>query len=220
MTAVIDEAHSGARLDKALAGLVPSLSRERLKALILEGHVTGKRGVAVRDPSAKVASGQTFTIALPEPVDAEAAAQDIPLAVVLRGRAPDRGRQARRACGAPGGRQSRRHLGQCPAAPLRGAAVRHRRRRSAPASSTASTRTPRGCWSSPRSDAAHEGLARQFADHDIERALPRDRARPSPMPPSGTIDTWIGRGSDRDRKKMAVVREGRGKHAVTHYRTL
>jgi 23S rRNA pseudouridine1911/1915/1917 synthase len=43
-----------------------------------------------------------------------------------------------------------------------------------------------------------------------------------PAPPAGTVDTWIGR-SERDRKKMAVLsgeKGGRGKHAVTHYRTL
>ncbi len=39
------------------------------------------------------------------------------------------------------------------------------------------------------------------------------------MPAAGTVDAWIGR-SDANRQKMAVQREGRGKHAVTHYRTL
>jgi 23S rRNA pseudouridine1911/1915/1917 synthase len=40
-----------------------------------------------------------------------------------------------------------------------------------------------------------------------------------PAPPAGKVDQWIGR-SDANRQKMAVQREGRGKHAVTHYRTL
>jgi 23S rRNA pseudouridine1911/1915/1917 synthase len=39
------------------------------------------------------------------------------------------------------------------------------------------------------------------------------------MPAAGTITGAIAR-SVHDRKKMALVQDGRGKHAVTHYRTL
>jgi 23S rRNA pseudouridine1911/1915/1917 synthase len=71
-----------------------------------------------------------------------------------------------------------------------------------------------------KSDAAHEGLARQFADHSIERAYTA-LAAGQPLPGEGTVRGWIGR-SSQNRKKMAVLDEahGRGKHAVTHYRTL
>jgi 23S rRNA pseudouridine1911/1915/1917 synthase len=69
-----------------------------------------------------------------------------------------------------------------------------------------------------KTDAAHEGLARQFADHSIMRAY-RAITAGVPMPPAGTIRASIAR-SSHDRKKMALVEEGRGKHAVTHYRTL
>jgi 23S rRNA pseudouridine1911/1915/1917 synthase len=69
-----------------------------------------------------------------------------------------------------------------------------------------------------KSDAAHEGLARQFADHSIIRAYKAVTAG-QPMPAAGTITGAIAR-SVHDRKKMALVQDGRGKHAVTHYRTL
>ena len=39
------------------------------------------------------------------------------------------------------------------------------------------------------------------------------------MPPSGTVRGAIAR-SSHDRKKMALVEDGRGKHAVTHYKTM
>ena len=39
------------------------------------------------------------------------------------------------------------------------------------------------------------------------------------MPANGTVDAALGR-SSTNRKKMAVVAEGRGKHAITHYRTV
>jgi 23S rRNA pseudouridine1911/1915/1917 synthase len=69
-----------------------------------------------------------------------------------------------------------------------------------------------------KSDKAHEGLAQQFKAHSIDR-LYAAIVYGIPQPGAGTIDTWIGR-SDSDRKKMAVHREGRGKHAITHYRVL
>ncbi|MCX7863812.1 MAG: RluA family pseudouridine synthase, partial [Novosphingobium sp.] len=69
-----------------------------------------------------------------------------------------------------------------------------------------------------KSDAAHEGLARQFADHSIDRAYMALVAG-IPAPGAGTVTGAIGR-SGTNRKKMAIVSDGRGKHAVTHYRML
>ena len=68
-----------------------------------------------------------------------------------------------------------------------------------------------------KSDLAHEGLARQFADHSLERAY-LAVCNGHPSPPQGTISGRIGR-SDANRKKMAVLPKdsSRGKHAVTHY---
>lgn len=80
--ATIAQAQDGMRLDRALADLLPDLSRERLKALINDGHVrsTGqpiKIGITI-----KVATGQSFAITLPAPVALETQAQDIPLNIV------------------------------------------------------------------------------------------------------------------------------------------
>ena len=49
----LDPAHAGWRLDRALAAAVPTLSRERLKALIRSGAVEAA-GVPLRDPAIKV----------------------------------------------------------------------------------------------------------------------------------------------------------------------
>jgi len=71
-----------------------------------------------------------------------------------------------------------------------------------------------------KSTAAHEGLAKQFADHSLERAyLAVVSGHPSPR--EGTIATKIGR-SDANRKKMAVLPKdsSRGKHAVTGYKVV
>lgn len=62
------------------------------------------------------------------------------------------------------------------------------------------------------------GLAKLFASHDIDRRYLAVVAG-QPAPPAGTVRTQIGR-HPSDRKKMAVLSEGKGKHAVTHFRMI
>lgn len=69
-----------------------------------------------------------------------------------------------------------------------------------------------------KNDVAHRRLARQFAERTIRRryeAIVWGR----PEPPAGRIEAELGR-DPRDRRKMTVVRAGKGKHAVTHYETI
>ena len=213
----IDEAHAGARLDKALAALAPGLSRERVKALILEGHVTNRRGLPMRDPALKVAPGQSFTLSIPEAMPAEAIAQDIPLVIAYEDAhliVVDKpaGLVVHPAAGNLDGTLVNALLHHC-AGQLSGIGGVAR-----PGIVHRIDKDTSGLLVVAKSDAAHEGLAKQFKDHSITRRY-RAIVRGHPRPASGTVDTWIGR-SDHDRKKMAVQREGRGKHAVTHYRTV
>src|SRR3954451_2875648 len=69
------------RLDRVLAVRSPELSRSRLKALILAGHVTVK-GAVIRDPAYHVAKHDTITIDVPEAVAAEPAGEAIALDIV------------------------------------------------------------------------------------------------------------------------------------------
>lgn len=211
----IGEAQHGLRLDKALAELVPELSRERLKSLIVDGQVT----LAGRtlSPSMKVADGQTFTISIPAPADAEAIAQDIPLTIVHEDAhliVVDKpaGLVVHPAAGNLDGTLVNALLHHCRGqlSGIGGVArpgIVHR-----------IDKDTSGLLVVAKSDRAHEGLAQQFKAHSIDR-LYAAIVYGLPQPAAGTIDTWIGR-SDTDRKKMAVHREGRGKHAVTHYRTI
>jgi 23S rRNA pseudouridine1911/1915/1917 synthase len=66
-----------------------------------------------------------------------------------------------------------------------------------------------------KNDAAHAALAAQFMRRTIRRRY-LALVWGVPEPPAGTVDTFLGR-HPRDRKRMAVVAEERGKHAVTHY---
>jgi 23S rRNA pseudouridine1911/1915/1917 synthase len=69
-----------------------------------------------------------------------------------------------------------------------------------------------------KTDVAHEGLAKQFAAHSIDR---RYLAIVSgvPMTSGGTIDAPLAR-SAANRKKIAIVEGNRGKRAVTHWKRL
>jgi 23S rRNA pseudouridine1911/1915/1917 synthase len=74
---------AGWRLDRALAAAVPTLSRERLKALISRGDVLGPEGKAVRDPSAKAVPGGRYKVTVPAPTPAHNEPQDIALEIVF-----------------------------------------------------------------------------------------------------------------------------------------
>ena len=81
MNATITAEMDGWRLDRALAALVPLLSRERIKTLISSGEVHSA-GVAVRDPSSKARTGTAYDLTIPEPRESTTEAQDIPLEIV------------------------------------------------------------------------------------------------------------------------------------------
>ena len=217
LTALVDDGYAGVRLDKALAGLVPTLSRERVKALILEGQVRDADGKGVRDPSRKVEAGQSFILQLPEAAPAEARPQDIPLSIAYEDAhlvVVDKpaGLVVHPAAGNPDGTLVNALLHHC-AGQLSGIGGVAR-----PGIVHRIDKDTSGLLVVAKNDIAHEGLAKQFKDHSIAR-LYQAIVSGHPRPLAGTVDTWIGR-SDRDRKKMAVQREERGKHAVTHYRTL
>jgi len=217
ISAVITPALHGTRLDRALATLLPDLSRERVKALILEGHVIGPTGKPVSDPALKVKADTAFAVDIPEAAPAEAIPQAIDLVIPYEDEHlividKPAGMVVHPAAGNPDGTLVNALLHHC-AGQLSGIGGVAR-----PGIVHRIDKDTSGLLVVAKTDQAHEGLARQFKDHSIKRrylAIVSGR----PTPPSGTVDQWIGR-SDADRKKMAVQREGRGKHAVTHYRTL
>lgn len=211
----IGEAQQGLRLDKALAELLPDLSRERLKALIVEGQVTS--GGRALNPSIKVAAGQVFAITLPATAESEVVAQDIPLVIVYEDADlividKPAGMVVHPAVGNLDGTLVNALLHHCrdSLSGIGGVArpgIVHR-----------IDKDTSGLLVVAKSDKAHEGLAHQFSTHNIDR-LYSAIVYGIPNPAAGIVDTWIGR-SNSDRKKMAVHPDGRGKRAVTHYRVI
>lgn len=205
----------GGRLDKALAE-ASGLSRERIKALMGEGRIIlGERPAT--QASLKVPPGTAFAIIVPEAVPAEAIAQDIALDVVFEDAhliVVDKpaGLVVHPAAGNLDGTLVNALLHHCRGqlSGIGGVArpgIVHR-----------IDKDTSGLLVVAKTDRAHEGLAAQFADHSIARAYMAVVAG-RPVPAAGTVTGAIAR-SSTNRKKMALVEAGRGKHAVTHYRTL
>jgi 23S rRNA pseudouridine1911/1915/1917 synthase len=217
LIAAVPPEGAGWRLDRALATALPTLSRERLKALVSAGAVQRQPGGVVRDPATKLKGGEVFAVAVPAPEPAEAAAQDIPLVVVheddhLIVVDKPAGLVVHPACGNPDGTLVNALLHHCGGS-LSGIGGVAR-----PGIVHRIDKDTSGLMVAAKTDRAHEGLARQFHDHSIERrylAMVSGR----PIIGGGTVDAPLGR-SDANRQKMAIVAAGRGKRAVTHWRLI
>jgi len=216
--ATIAPAADGWRLDRALADAVPTLSRERLKVLIAAGAVT-LDGVQRRDAAKPASAGDVFTVAVPDPVPAHNEAQDIPLVVAFEDEhliVVDKpaGLVVHPAAGNLDGTLVNALLHHCGGS-LSGIGGVAR-----PGIVHRIDKDTSGLMIAAKTDRAHEGLAKQFADHSIERrylAIAGGRLAPA----AGKVDAPLAR-SPQNRKKVAIVGPGSsgGKRAVTHYRTI
>ncbi len=205
------------RLDKALAHAT-DLSRARVQALIAQGRVAID-GSPVTSAKAKVAQGSSYAINIPPAAEAEAQAQPIPLDIAFEDEHlvivnKPAGMVVHPAAGNPDGTLVNALLHHCRGA-LSGIGGVAR-----PGIVHRIDKDTSGLLVAAKNDAAHEGLARQFADHSIERRY-LAICNGHPNPAEGRIEGKIGR-SDANRKKMAVLAPdaSRGKHAVTHFRTI
>jgi 23S rRNA pseudouridine1911/1915/1917 synthase len=207
----------GWRLDRALATALPTLSRERLKALISSGQVTAGDGSLIRDPASKVKPGASYVVAVPDPTPAHNEAQDIPLNVVFEDEHlividKPAGLVVHPAAGNLDGTLVNALLHHCRGS-LSGIGGVER-----PGIVHRIDKDTSGLMIAAKTDRAHVGLAAQFAKHSIERRYIAIVAG-WPNPAEGTVNAPLAR-SPANRKKIAIVSEGHGKHAITHYRTL
>jgi 23S rRNA pseudouridine1911/1915/1917 synthase len=222
------------RLDKALAAAVPEglgLSRSRLQALIAEGAVARPDGSLLIDPRVRIEPGAELVLTLPPALPAEAAAEAIPLDVVYEDAElividKPAGLVVHPAPGAHEHTLVNALLHHCGGS-LSGIGGRLR-----PGIVHRIDKDTSGLIVAAKTDRAHQGLARQFAAHALERRyLAVLRGAPDPAEPrlAGApgvgwepggwlrIEGAIGR-HPADRKRMAVV--AGGKPAVTRVRVL
>jgi 23S rRNA pseudouridine1911/1915/1917 synthase len=212
----LEAAHAGWRLDRALAAAIPTLSRERLKALIRSGAVEAG-GKPLRDPATKVRGEESLRVAVPEPTPAHNEPQDIPLSIVFEddhllviNKPADL--VVHPAAGNLDGTLVNALLHHCGGS-LSGIGGVAR-----PGIVHRIDKDTSGLLVVAKTDVGHEGLAKQFAAHSIGR---RYLAIVNGVPKAnkGTIDAPLAR-STADRKKIAIVEGRRGKRAVTHWKRL
>ena len=210
----LEPAQAGWRLDRALAATLPTLSRERLKSLIRSGGLA--RGeMLVRDPAIKVHGDERFRLTVPDPEPAHNEPQEIPLTIMFEDEhllVVDKpaGLVVHPAAGNRDGTLVNALLHHCSGS-LSGIGGVAR-----PGIVHRIDKDTSGLLVVAKTDVAHEGLAKQFATHSIER---RYLAIVSGIPKAveGSVDAPLAR-SAANRKKIAIVRDGRGKRAITHWK--
>lgn len=212
----VGEEEVGQRLDKLLAARITSLSRTRLKQLITTGEVfSSASGQKIDDPSYRVKPGDHFSLQIPEIIEAEPEPEDIPLDIYFE---DDHLLVLNKAVGmvvhpAPGnvtGTLVNALLAHCGDSLSGIGGVRR------PGIVHRIDKDTSGLMVVAKSDAAHAGLSKQFADHSLERAY-LAVVWGAPRPAFGTVDAALGR-DRKNRLKMTVI-EG-AKEAVTHYKMI
>ena len=211
----IDEAQMGQRLDRILAAGLAHLSRARIQQLLGEGHVS-RDGVTIKDANHRVKGGETYDVSVPETVAAKPVGQDIPLDVVYEDKdliviEKPAGLVVHPAAGNPDGTLVNALIAHCGES-LMGIGGEAR-----PGIVHRLDKDTSGLLVAAKTERAMGSLAKQFANHTIERAY-HALVWGAPRAAEGVIEGQIGR-SPFDRKRMAVLRGG-GKLARTRYRVL
>src|SRR5260221_6193095 len=198
------------RLDRALAELVPDLSRSFLARLIDEGRVTFS-GEVIAKPSFHVTADQSVTIDIPSPAPATASSQDLPLAILYEDDDlvvidKPAGLVVHPSAGHGDGTLVNALLFHVHDLSGVGGEIR-------PGIVHRLDKDTSGVMVIAKNDAAHRALTSAWNGSSvIKEYLALVYGTPSPS--RGRVDAPIGR-DPRNRKRMAVVRDGR--QAVTEY---
>jgi 23S rRNA pseudouridine1911/1915/1917 synthase len=217
VTLQVTDEQAGQRLDKALALLAGEISRARLQQVIKEGGVS-LNGAVFTDASRKVVAGDELALVMPAAKPADPVGQDIPLDVVYEDDHlividKPAGLVVHPAGGHEDGTLVNALIAHCGMSLSGIGGVRR------PGIVHRLDKDTSGLLVVAKTDKAHQGLAKQFADHG--RTGPLQRAYLAivwgfPRRPHGTIEANIER-SNKNREKMMVVGEDRGREAITHF---
>ena len=208
------ETEAGTRLDKYLADMVEDLTRSAAVLLLEDGKVTVNKKSAAKNY--KIKTGDEVEISIPEPVEYEAKAENIPLDIVYEDDSllvvnKPKGMVVHPAAGHYSGTLVNALLYHCrdSLSGINGVlrpGIVHR-----------IDMDTTGSLLVCKNDRAHRILAEQLKEHSIKRgyhAIVHGVIREE----EGTVDIPIGR-HPVDRKKMST-RTKNGRRAVTHYRVL
>src|SRR5205085_3311484 len=172
-------------------------------------------GTAVRDPAIKVKGDEHLSVAVPEPTPARNQPQNIPLTIVFEDEHllivdKPAGLVVHPAAGNFDGTLVNALLHHCGGS-LSGIGGVAR-----PGIVHRIDKDTSGLLVVAKTDVAHEGLAKQFAAHSIDR-LYVAIVSGIPKASEGIVDAPLAR-SATNRKKIAIVESSRGKRAVTHWK--
>ncbi len=212
---------AGLRLDRFLAErgeiLAAHLSRSRLKTLI-EANRVCINGAIIEEPARKLCAGDIITLSVPPPAPAVPQPEDIALNVVYEDDHlividKPAGLVVHPASGHESGTLVNALIAHCGESLSGVGGVKK------PGIVHRIDKDTSGLLVIAKTDPAHHGLSRLFADHG--RTLPLTREYLAfvwgvPDRAHGTIETSLGRHSIQ-REKMAVVAEERGREAITHW---
>jgi 23S rRNA pseudouridine1911/1915/1917 synthase len=208
---VVPSTSDGVRLDRILADAFPDLSRTHLQKWIADGQLQLDQRPALK-PSQIVRAGQTLLITIPDTPQAESwRAESLPLEVVFEDSEllvinKPAGLVVHPAAGHPNGTLANGLIGHAPEMALvPRAGIVHRL-----------DRDTSGLLVAAKSLAAQVGLVRQLQARQVHRTY---WALAWGAPRLGLLSTWFGR-DPKDRQKMAVLPEGKGKEAITRIESI
>ena len=211
---LVPAACAGARLDKAIADLLPEISRSAAQKLISESQVILNGKTASK--SDKVKPQDEITVFVPDPVDLTAVPQEIPLDIVYEDADllvvnKPKGMVVHPAPGNPDGTLVNALLWHCRGS-LSGinGVVR-------PGIVHRIDKDTSGLLVVAKNDFAHIGLSEQIKAHSFTREYRAVVVGHMPQP-KGTVSYPLGR-SRTDRKKQAINGIN-AREAVTHYEVI
>ncbi len=220
----VDEAGIGQRLDQFLGArpetVAENLSRTRIQALIASGHVR-LDGAPAPQAKTKLRAGQKIEIDVPPAAPALPMGEVIPLDIVFEDELlvildKPAGLVVHPGAGNETGTLVNALIAHCGDS-LSGIGGVKR-----PGIVHRLDKDTSGLLVVAKTDKAHHGLSRLFADHGRKLSLTREYLAlvwGAPDRQAGVIDAPLGRHAIQ-RDKMAVVSEEKGREAITHWRLL
>lgn len=203
------------RLDKFLVGLLQEFSRSRIQGLIADGFVDVD-GRAAKKSGQPLENGSTVTVRIPPAVPTDLVAEDIPLDIVFENDDlivvnKPAGMVVHPAAGHPSGTLVNAVLGYDP--DLEGIGGEER-----PGVVHRLDKATSGLILLAKNERAHRWLQEQFRLRKVDKTY-LALVDGKPPTPSGRVEAHIGR-DPKQRKKMAIVSESKGREAVSEYKTL
>lgn len=209
------ESDSPERLDKFLTGKLPEFSRSRIQGLIANGLVD-VNGHPAKKAGQTLESGFTVIVRIPPAVPTNLVAEDIPLDIVFENDDlivvnKPAGMVVHPAAGHSSGTLVNAVLGYEP--DLEGIGGEER-----PGVVHRLDKATSGLILLAKNERAHRWLQDQFRLRKVNKTY-LALVNGKPPTPSGRVEAYIGR-DPKQRKKMAIVSESKGREAISEYKTI